>query len=120
MSGSNGLEPILTDPDVSEIMIPGPNNVWVERAGKLQPHRAPVLDEWALPHAAIHTSRPLGLDPAPKPREQCRVGPFPAGQQGSGRSAASAQHRTRRELDQRIEQGGLARNARGAKGPYCR
>ena len=104
MSGSNGLEPILTDPDVSEIMIPGPNNVWVERAGKLQPHRAPVLDERALPHAAIHTSRPLGLDPAPKPREQCR-------------SAASAQHRTRRELDQRIEQGGLARNARGAKGP---
>ena len=30
-----GLEDVLADPDVSEIMINGPHNVWVERGGKL-------------------------------------------------------------------------------------
>ena len=33
-----GLGALLEDPDVSEIMINGPDNVWVERAGKLEPH----------------------------------------------------------------------------------
>ena len=73
MSGASGLEPILTDPDVSEIMIPGPNNVWVERTGKLQPNRAPALDERAPAHAAIHISRPLGLDPAQNPIVDARL-----------------------------------------------
>ena len=68
-----GLEPLLTDPDVSEIMINGPNNVWVERAGKLQPHPAPALDERALARAAIHISRPLGLDPAQTPIVDARL-----------------------------------------------
>ena len=66
-----GLEPVLADPDVSEIMINGPNNVWIERAGKLRPHPAPALDERALARAAIHIARPLGLDPAQKPIVDC-------------------------------------------------
>ena len=68
-----GLEPVLADPDISEIMINGPNNVWIERAGKLQPHEAPALDERALHRAAIHIARPLGLDPAQKPIVDARL-----------------------------------------------
>ena len=59
-----GLESALDDPEVSEIMINGPANVWVERAGRLAAHPAPNLDDEALLRAAIHIARPLGLDPA--------------------------------------------------------
>ena len=40
-----GLESALEDSEVSEIMINGPGNVWVERAGRLAAHAAPDLDE---------------------------------------------------------------------------
>ena len=30
-----GLEAVLEDPEVSELMINGPGNVWVERGGEL-------------------------------------------------------------------------------------
>ena len=43
-----GLESALEDPEVSEIMINGPGNVWVERAGRLAAHPAPDLDDAAL------------------------------------------------------------------------
>ena len=59
-----GLEDVLEDPDVSEIMINGPHNVWIEGHGKLYSHNAPQLNEAALQRAAIHIARPLGLDPA--------------------------------------------------------
>ena len=55
-----GLESALEDSEVSEIMINGPGNVWVERAGRLTAHDAPDLDESALLRAAIHIARPLG------------------------------------------------------------
>ena len=48
-----GLEPLLEDAEVSEIMINGPGNVWVERAGRLAAYEAPDLDESALLRAAI-------------------------------------------------------------------
>ena len=38
-----GLETLLEDPEVSEIMINGPGNVWIERGGRLEPHEAPGL-----------------------------------------------------------------------------
>ena len=68
-----GLEAILADPDVSEIMINGPHNVWVERGGKLVSYDAPRLDEAALLRAAIHIARPLGLDPASSPVLDARL-----------------------------------------------
>ena len=40
-----GLEAVLGDPEVSEVMINGPGNVWVERRGVLEPVDAPALDE---------------------------------------------------------------------------
>ena len=68
-----GLEPLLEDAQVSEIMINGPGNVWVERSGKLEPHDAPALTAAWLHRAAIHIARPLGLDPAAWPVLDARL-----------------------------------------------
>ena len=68
-----GLENALEDSEVSEIMINGPGNVWIERAGRLAAYEAPNLDEAALLRAAIHIARPLGLDPASSPIVDARL-----------------------------------------------
>ena len=69
-----GLEDILGDMDVSELMINGPGNVWVERAGQgLSALEAPKLDAAALHRAAIHIARPLGLDPEDVPIIDARL-----------------------------------------------
>ena len=69
-----GLEAALEDPDVSEIMINGPGNVWLESYGRLSQIDAPDLDAAALERAAIHIARPLGLDPATTPVLDARLG----------------------------------------------
>ena len=69
-----GLEAALDDPDVSEIMINGPGNVWLEGHGRLRPIDAPALYAAALERAAIHIARPLGLDPATTPILDARLG----------------------------------------------
>ena len=38
--GHGPIEPLLQDDTVSEVMVNGPNDVWVERSGKL--HKTPV------------------------------------------------------------------------------
>ena len=68
-----GLESVLEDEDVSEIMINGPRNVWVESRGEIRPHPAPGLDGAALERAAIQIARPLGLDPATAPILDARL-----------------------------------------------
>ena len=68
-----GLEAALADPDVSEIMINGPGNVWLEGHGRLTQIDAPALDAAALERAAIHIARPLGLDPATTPILDARL-----------------------------------------------
>ena len=68
-----GLEPLLENAEVSEIMINGPGNVWIEAKGRLTAHAAPGLDESALLRAAIHIARPLGLDPATAPIIDARL-----------------------------------------------
>ena len=68
-----GLEGVLEDPEVSEIMINGPHNVWIEGHGKLYFHEAPLLTASALQRAAIHIARPLGLDPATAPIVDARL-----------------------------------------------
>ena len=69
-----GLEAALDDPDVSEIMINGPGNVWLEGHGRLRPIEATALDAAALERAAIHIARPLGPDPATTPILDARLG----------------------------------------------
>ena len=68
-----GLESALEDSEVSEIMINGPGNVWIERSGRLTAYEAPNLDGAALLRAAIHIARPLGLDPASSPIVDARL-----------------------------------------------
>ena len=68
-----GLEGVLEDPEVSELMINGPRNVWIEKAGRLYPHEASSLDASTLRRAAIHIARPLGLDPAVSPIIDARL-----------------------------------------------
>ena len=68
-----GLEDILEDSEVSELMINGPYNVWIEKAGRLSAHEAPSLDASTLRRAAIHIARPLGLDPAVSPIIDARL-----------------------------------------------
>ena len=68
-----GLEAVLDDPEVSELMINGPGNVWVERRGGLEQIDAPALGADALHRAAIHIARPLGLDPVARPVLDARL-----------------------------------------------
>ncbi len=58
-----GLEDVLDDEEVSELMINGPGEVFVERRGKMTPHAVPQLDADAIARAAIHIARPLRKDP---------------------------------------------------------
>ena len=68
-----GLEAVLADETVSEIMINGPGNVWVEREGRLTAQAAPKLDEKTLERAAIQIARPLELDPKETPIIDARL-----------------------------------------------
>ena len=69
-----GLEAVLDDMDVSELMVNGPGNVWVERVGAgLVRLPAPRLTAAVLQRAAIHIARPLGLDPATAPILDARL-----------------------------------------------
>ena len=69
-----GLEELIEDLDVSEIMINGPANVWVERAGQgLVTYPAPDITLETLRRAAIHIARPLGLNPNTTPVIDARL-----------------------------------------------
>ena len=68
-----GLEPLVEDEAVSEIMINGPRSVWIEKKGWLVPFDAPALNARALERAAIHIARPLGLDPEKHPLIDARL-----------------------------------------------
>ena len=55
-----GLEDVLEDPEVSEIMINGPHNVWIEGGGKLYSHEAPPFISPG-PWAWIRPTRPSSM-----------------------------------------------------------
>ena len=58
--GLGVLEPILADPDVTEVMVNGPGRVWVERRGRLE-RVAVALDTAAIEHLIEKVVAPLGL-----------------------------------------------------------
>ena len=59
-TGLGPLEPLLADPDVTEVMVVGAGRVWVERRGTL--HRVDVvLDGPAVEHLIERIVGPLGL-----------------------------------------------------------
>ena len=58
--GLGPLEPLLADPTVDEVMVNGPGQVWVERAGRIEPTGASFADEAGLRHAIERILAPLG------------------------------------------------------------
>ena len=68
-----GLEAVLRDDEVSEVMINGPHQVFVERRGRVTAIDAPAMDAAAAWRAAIQIARPLGHDPHEEPIIDARL-----------------------------------------------
>ena len=68
-----GVEDVLEDSEVTEIMINGPHQLWIERRGRLKVLQAPSLDAEVLERAAIQIARPLKLDPVRTPLIDARL-----------------------------------------------
>jgi pilus assembly protein CpaF len=58
--GLGPLDPLLADPDVTEVMVNGGGPVWVERRGRLE-RTALVLEAGAVEHLIERVVAPLGL-----------------------------------------------------------
>jgi pilus assembly protein CpaF len=58
--GLGPLEPLLGDPTVDEVMVNGPEQVWVERDGRIEPTAARFGGESDLRHAIERILAPLG------------------------------------------------------------
>ena len=59
-TGLGPLEPLLSDPSVEEVMVNGPGEVYIERAGKLQQAGVSFAGEAELMHAIERVLAPLG------------------------------------------------------------
>ena len=59
-AGLGPLEPLLADPAVDEVMVNGPGQVWVERAGRIEPTGVRFAGEDELRHTIERILAPLG------------------------------------------------------------
>jgi pilus assembly protein CpaF len=59
-AGLGPLEDVLADPSVEEVMVNGPQSVYVERAGRIEPAGACFADEVELRNAIERILSPLG------------------------------------------------------------
>src|SRR5262245_18396246 len=59
-TGLGPLEPLLSDPSVDEVMVNGPGEVYVERAGKLRRTGVAFAGDAELMHAIERVLAPLG------------------------------------------------------------
>jgi pilus assembly protein CpaF len=60
IGGLGPLDPLLADPEVSEVMVNGPGPVWVERQGRIE-QTAAVVDSATIEHLLQRIVAPLGL-----------------------------------------------------------
>ncbi|MDI6824685.1 MAG: CpaF family protein [Bacillota bacterium] len=60
MVGYGPLEPLMADPDVTEVMVNGPGQVYVERRGRIEPTTVTFRDEDDLMHLIARMVAPLG------------------------------------------------------------
>jgi pilus assembly protein CpaF len=61
MAGLGPAQVLLRDPDVTDVMINGPRDVWVERAGRLERTSVVFPHAEALTDAVLRVVAPLGL-----------------------------------------------------------
>lgn len=61
LAGLGPVEALLRDPAVTDVMVNGPSDVWVERDGALQRTAVRFADEEALRTAVLRVIGPLGL-----------------------------------------------------------
>jgi pilus assembly protein CpaF len=59
--GLGPLEPLLADPAVSDVLVNGPHDVWVERSGRLERTEVRFRDAAAVVAAVERVIAPLGL-----------------------------------------------------------
>src|SRR4051812_44942035 len=59
-TGLGPLEPLLADPQVDEVMVNGPGEVWVERGGRIEPTAVRFGSDAELLHAIERILAPLG------------------------------------------------------------
>jgi pilus assembly protein CpaF len=59
-TGLGPLDPLLADPSVDEVMVNGPGEVWVERAGRVEATGVAFADAAELMHAIERILAPLG------------------------------------------------------------
>jgi pilus assembly protein CpaF len=60
VGGLGALEPLLADPSITEIMVNGPDRVYVERAGRIEPVPCRI-DEATIVRVVERVVAPLGL-----------------------------------------------------------
>ncbi len=58
--GLGPLDPLLLDPTITEIMVNGADNIFVERAGKIERHQASFSTDEAVRHIIDRIVNPIG------------------------------------------------------------
>ena len=61
MAGLGAIESLLRDPDVTDVLVNGPHDVWVERGGRLERTGVSFADAEAVRTAVQRVIGPLGL-----------------------------------------------------------
>lgn len=61
LAGLGPVSALLRDPEVTDVMVNGPFEVWVERAGRLERSDVTYLDAEALHAAVLRVVGPMGL-----------------------------------------------------------
>lgn len=61
LAGLGPVEPLLRDPEVTDVLVNGPDEVWVERSGRLERTEVAYTDGEALHAAIVRVIGPLGL-----------------------------------------------------------
>jgi pilus assembly protein CpaF len=60
IAGAGPLEPLLADPAVTDVLVNGPDEVWVDRGGGLERTSLRFADDSAVRRLAVRLAAPTG------------------------------------------------------------